>query len=97
MHYNRNRYFDPQTGIFISQDPIGLDGGLNSYRSHPIFLDGLNPSGCRTAVRANKFQGQEIQRMLNRSSRKEANLITRSRMTRFRQEIILISVYLLKK
>lgn len=32
LHYNRNRYFDPSLGIFVSQDPIGLDSGvLNVY------------------------------------------------------------------
>ncbi|UTC66586.1 MULTISPECIES: RHS repeat-associated core domain-containing protein [unclassified Treponema] len=29
--YNRYRYYDPSTGIYISQDPIGLAGGLNLY------------------------------------------------------------------
>ncbi|KGN81817.1 hypothetical protein HW49_03780 [Porphyromonadaceae bacterium COT-184 OH4590] len=30
--YNRFRYYDPSTGIYISQDPIGLAGGiLNLY------------------------------------------------------------------
>jgi uncharacterized protein RhaS with RHS repeats len=27
----RNRYYDPATGQFTQQDPIGLAGGLNSY------------------------------------------------------------------
>ncbi len=31
LHYNRFRYYDPQTGQFISSDPIGLIGGLNTY------------------------------------------------------------------
>ena len=27
LHYNRCRYYDPKTGNYISQDPIGLAGG----------------------------------------------------------------------
>ncbi|MBK7397114.1 MAG: RHS repeat protein [Myxococcales bacterium] len=29
LAYNRHRYYDPETGQFISPDPIGLLGGLN--------------------------------------------------------------------
>ncbi|WP_189337990.1 RHS repeat-associated core domain-containing protein, partial [Photobacterium sanguinicancri] len=32
LHYNRFRYYDPITGRFIHQDPIGLLGGINHYR-----------------------------------------------------------------
>ncbi|MDR5834406.1 RHS repeat-associated core domain-containing protein, partial [Caballeronia sp. LZ034LL] len=39
LRYNRHRYFDPQTGNFISQDPIGLAGGINPYQF------ALNPIG----------------------------------------------------
>ncbi|WP_455712983.1 RHS repeat-associated core domain-containing protein [Streptomyces phaeochromogenes] len=30
--YYRSRYYDPQTGRFISQDPIGYTGGTNLYQ-----------------------------------------------------------------
>ncbi|WAC00434.1 DUF6531 domain-containing protein [Pseudomonas putida] len=38
LHYNTFRYYDPETGRFISHDPIGLLGGYNlySYVSNPF-------------------------------------------------------------
>ncbi len=46
LHYNFNRYYDPQTGRYISQDPIGLAGGVNrfSYVNHNP-LNNYDPSG----------------------------------------------------
>ncbi len=29
--YRRNRYYDPQSGMFTQEDPIGIAGGLNLY------------------------------------------------------------------
>lgn len=31
MYYNRFRYYSPETGLYISKDPIGLAGGLALY------------------------------------------------------------------
>ncbi len=31
LHYNRHRYYDPKQGRYITQDPIGLQGGWNAY------------------------------------------------------------------
>lgn len=46
--YMRNRYYDPATGRFTQQDPIGLAGGLNLYgyaNGDPINLS--DPFGLR--------------------------------------------------
>ncbi len=45
LHYNRFRYFDPRTGQFISQDPIGLNGGFNVYRFAPNTFGWTDPLG----------------------------------------------------
>jgi RHS repeat-associated protein len=43
--YNRFRYYDPLIGRFISPDPIGLLGGLNTYRYAPNVLSWIDPFG----------------------------------------------------
>ncbi|WP_183158557.1 DddA-like double-stranded DNA deaminase toxin [Burkholderia pseudomallei] len=46
LNYNRHRYFDPNSGIFISQDPIRLSGGLNLYQYAPETNNWIDPLGC---------------------------------------------------
>ena len=43
MYYFRARWYDPETGRWLSKDPIGIRGGLNQYvafGNNPInFID----------------------------------------------------------
>ncbi|WP_244109247.1 RHS repeat-associated core domain-containing protein [Burkholderia anthina] len=61
LYYNRYRYFDSKITSFISQDPIGLDGGLNLYQFAPNSIVWADPLGlaCGPAVRQNS-RGQWI-------------------------------------
>ena len=46
LHYNWNRYYDPRTGRYLTPDPIGLAGGLNSFSyvgSNPLYW--IDPLG----------------------------------------------------
>ena len=58
LHYNRHRYFDPTVGQYISQDPDGIDGGLNLYRYAPNPLNYVDLLGLD--VCANRQKGEDF-------------------------------------
>jgi RHS repeat-associated protein len=46
LYYMRNRWYEPWTGRFLSEDPVGLDGGINPYTfagADPV--NGGDPTG----------------------------------------------------
>jgi RHS repeat-associated protein len=45
LHYNRHRYYDPEIGQFVGQDPIGLAGGENPYQYAPNPMTWIDPLG----------------------------------------------------
>ncbi|WP_208293447.1 polymorphic toxin type 8 domain-containing protein [Zophobihabitans entericus] len=48
MHYNLFRYYEPECGKFVNQDPIGLLGGDNSYLFAPNTNNWSDPLGLRS-------------------------------------------------
>ena len=45
LHYNLFRYYAPECGRFVSQDPISIRGGLNLYQYAPNPLTWIDPLG----------------------------------------------------
>jgi len=46
LHYNVKRYYNPLTGMYLTPDPIGLEGGINLYpyvKNNPINY--IDPTG----------------------------------------------------
>ena len=60
LHYNTFRYYDPEVGRFVTQDPIGLDGGNNLYRYVPSPTGWIDPWGweCWSSARKNYWKAE---------------------------------------
>ncbi|MGY6355030.1 RHS repeat-associated core domain-containing protein, partial [Citrobacter amalonaticus] len=50
LYYNRHRYYDPAQGRYITQDPIGLMGGLNPYQYPLNPVQFIDPLGLKDVV-----------------------------------------------
>lgn len=63
LHYNRFRYYNPNTGQFITQDPIGLLGGVNNYQYAPNPVGWVDPWGlkCKEQQRIQKARERQHQ------------------------------------
>jgi RHS repeat-associated protein len=58
LHYNRHRYYDSETGQYLSPDPIGLAGGVNPYGyvHNPLgWIDPLGLACCPPKVKAEEL------------------------------------------
>ncbi len=80
LHYNWNRYYDPDTGRYITADPVGLSGGINLYvyvQNNPInYIDpeGLIDNTVDAAIRQAMLRGdiQELEAILESTGNKAA-------------------------
>ncbi|TFZ32699.1 RHS repeat-associated core domain-containing protein, partial [Pseudomonas syringae] len=65
LHYNTFRYYGPEIGRFITQDPIGLAGGYNlyQYNINPIrWIDVTGRAGC-TLIQADAVDHDYLLRL----------------------------------
>lgn len=49
LHYNFFRYYEPDAGRVVNQDPIGLMGGENLYAFAPNAQEWVDPLGLSNA------------------------------------------------
>ncbi|KVK85723.1 hypothetical protein WS90_00550 [Burkholderia cepacia] len=52
LHYNTFRFYDPDIGRFITQDPIGLNGGVSLYQYASNSLTWIDPLGLMVLYRS---------------------------------------------
>jgi RHS repeat-associated protein len=66
LHYNRFRYYNPNTGQFITQDPMGLLGGVNNYQYAPNPVGWVDPWGLKCEKFSTQDEAAEyISRLIN--------------------------------
>ncbi|MDU8925635.1 RHS repeat-associated core domain-containing protein, partial [Pasteurellaceae bacterium LIM206] len=60
LHYNRFRYYSPETGQYISSDPIGLLGGFNPYGYVGIPTAFVDPLGLAVCNRPGGYETGDV-------------------------------------
>ena len=60
LHYNMFRYYDPDVGRFINQDPIGLAGGSNLFAYAPNPVRWVDPWGWAPRVPSVDFSNNGL-------------------------------------
>ncbi|MDQ3001206.1 MAG: DUF6531 domain-containing protein [Fibrobacterota bacterium] len=59
LHYNHHRFYDPESGRYISKDPIRLYGGIDQYQYATNPIETLDPLGLCKGGSGPGDQGRE--------------------------------------
>jgi RHS repeat-associated protein len=67
LYYNRYRYYDPESSLYISRDPLGLSAGiqLHAYVHDPlVWMDPLGLEGdCKSLAKAQRKKLRRIEEL----------------------------------
>ncbi|VYT90657.1 hypothetical protein [Metakosakonia massiliensis] len=93
LHYNRYRYYNPRSGRYISQDPVSVRGGINTYAYVPDPLGWVDPLGLACVQAGDKtpngreFTEHGAQRANERGFTPESidNIINNNRKNRVKE------------
>ena len=67
LHYNFFRYYEPDAGRFVNQDPIELEGGFNVYQFAPNAQE-IHPDGRYTYLYTNPDRYEPLAQVHNRTN-----------------------------
>ena len=68
LHYNFFRYYEPDAGRFVNQDPIGLWGGDNLYRFSSNIQIWIDPLGLACIPNPNRKNDEDLARRIDKLS-----------------------------
>ena len=68
LHYNRHRYYNPDIGRYLTQDPVKLAGGINAYQYVP------NPTGWVDPLGLSRCPGEDGCKPTNRPENPAENV-----------------------
>ncbi len=76
LYYNRFRYYDPEAGQYVSQDPIGLAGSLEIYHYPHDPLTGIDPFGLAECSKRPWIKRELFQELLVEAGQSNKNKFT---------------------
>ncbi|MCE2029737.1 RHS repeat-associated core domain-containing protein [Sessilibacter corallicola] len=85
LHYNRHRYYNPNTGQFTQQDPIGLLGGLNNYQYAPNPVGWIDPLGLVCKERYERYKALRAEGLSAQEAGKISQIDTYAKLKRLNE------------